>query len=897
MSTTWRIVRVFLSSTFDDMHAEREHLIKVVFPNLRDQLRPHRVELIDVDLRWGVGRDQAENERVLTLSLDQIDESRPFFIALVGSRYGWPMSQFSDELRRKFPWIKPQPPRSLTDLEISHGALNDSAWMSRALFCIRDAAVLETIPEPFRHQSYVETKTSAIRKLAELKQRIEACGYPIERYSCRWSSDAPLRPTRSHGRLVDLDDFGQRVQSWLWFAIRAELKLLAPASEEPLEWMAEEADMHERYRETCRASHVPRAALNRELLAYASSDSDQLCLLTGPAGSGKSAALAHFIRTFRLQHPKALVVGHFIGATPRSTSLRELLGRLCEEMKARLKLALPIPAGTAERLSVFLGLLMGVPSRVRLVLVFDGLERLDPDHDAHTLHWLPERLRAHVKIVAACRDDGSPHPVLSAFGQRNCLRTPMEPLSDEERLQIAQTLPRMPARALGPDRLEELLANPATRNPLFLTVALEELRAGSSGLTVEEWLARLPTPARPGSTEPPALARLFEGLLHRLEEEFDHELVPTTLALLVSARRGLSEQELRDLTADCQLHSELFPLLRWLRPYLWNRGGQLEILSPQFREVIERCYLKKSWGKQTLAGKGSDEELGIRTRLAHYFGSRPVDVRQLEELPWQLAEMRGWESLVSLLSDLPFLSALWGFSEIDVKGYWTRTRSASNLRQPDAYRAVLDDPAGHDEYVAMIATLLQSAQHLGEALVLREYQGESFRKAGNTARLAHSLGSQAALHIARDDYPGAMRVLKQQEEICRQNNDLTGLKGCLGNQAVVLRKRGEYQAALALHKEEEQLCRQMNSSHGVALSLINQAHLLADKMKQPAAALPLAEEAYRLATRHGFNNLAGQIKTRLARIKQKVSDPEQTAPDSQADPSSRLLNWPDSGIG
>ena len=30
----WRNVRIFLSSTFRDMHAERDHLIKVTFPAL-----------------------------------------------------------------------------------------------------------------------------------------------------------------------------------------------------------------------------------------------------------------------------------------------------------------------------------------------------------------------------------------------------------------------------------------------------------------------------------------------------------------------------------------------------------------------------------------------------------------------------------------------------------------------------------------------------------------------------------------------------------------------------------------------------------------------------------------------------------------------------------------------
>lgn len=35
MSSTWQTVRVFISSTFRDMHAERDPLVKVIFPCLR----------------------------------------------------------------------------------------------------------------------------------------------------------------------------------------------------------------------------------------------------------------------------------------------------------------------------------------------------------------------------------------------------------------------------------------------------------------------------------------------------------------------------------------------------------------------------------------------------------------------------------------------------------------------------------------------------------------------------------------------------------------------------------------------------------------------------------------------------------------------------------------------
>lgn len=89
MTHTWKTVRVFISSTFRDMHAERDHLIKVVFPRLRADLEKDRVHLTDIDLRWGVTREQAENDQVLGLCLQLIDRCRPFFVGILGERYGW----------------------------------------------------------------------------------------------------------------------------------------------------------------------------------------------------------------------------------------------------------------------------------------------------------------------------------------------------------------------------------------------------------------------------------------------------------------------------------------------------------------------------------------------------------------------------------------------------------------------------------------------------------------------------------------------------------------------------------------------------------------------------------------------------------------------------------------
>lgn len=68
---------------------------------------------------------------------------------------------------------------------------------------------------------------------------------------------------------------------------------------------------------------------------------------------------------------------------------------------------------------------------------------------------------------------------------------------------------------------------------------------------------------------------------------------------------------------------------------------------------------------------------------------------------------------------------------------------------------------------------------------------------------------------------------------------------------------------MRLLKEQERICRELGRVEWLATSLANQAVLLAQNLGRPRLALPLAEEAYHLATEHGVAALAGQIKPLL----------------------------------
>ena len=82
MSAAWKTLRVFISSTFRDMMEERDELMTHAWPELRRFCRDRHVELVEVDLRWGIAEEQVTRKETLKLCLDEIRACRPFFISL-----------------------------------------------------------------------------------------------------------------------------------------------------------------------------------------------------------------------------------------------------------------------------------------------------------------------------------------------------------------------------------------------------------------------------------------------------------------------------------------------------------------------------------------------------------------------------------------------------------------------------------------------------------------------------------------------------------------------------------------------------------------------------------------------------------------------------------------------
>jgi len=63
MAVQWENVCVFISSAFNDMHAERDSKVKQVFPQLQEWCERRKLRLVDVDLRWGMIEQYATQNR------------------------------------------------------------------------------------------------------------------------------------------------------------------------------------------------------------------------------------------------------------------------------------------------------------------------------------------------------------------------------------------------------------------------------------------------------------------------------------------------------------------------------------------------------------------------------------------------------------------------------------------------------------------------------------------------------------------------------------------------------------------------------------------------------------------------------------------------------------------
>ena len=125
--------------------------------------------------------------------------TNPFFVNLLGSRYGWipTEAEVPDAVFNQYDWVTDV---SITHMEILHGALR--SHNPNAIFCLRDASVLRDIPATFQSH-FVDSDPLAAAQLERLKAEIEERFAPskqVARYSATVrGTDTSLGKTAAGG--------------------------------------------------------------------------------------------------------------------------------------------------------------------------------------------------------------------------------------------------------------------------------------------------------------------------------------------------------------------------------------------------------------------------------------------------------------------------------------------------------------------------------------------------------------------------------------------------------------------------------------------------------------------------------------------------------------------------
>ena len=616
MTIQSRLVRVFLSSTFRDFAEERDLLVRKVFPELRRKCRERQVELVDVDLRWGITEEEAQQGKVLPICLAEIDRSRPFFMGFIGERYGWVPApeQFDPAIVQEQPWLEEhRGGKSVTELEMLHGVLNNPAMEDRAFFYFRDAAYSNS-----KGGAYLSESEEDKVKLEALKDRIRKRGYPVvENYP---SPEA----------------LAERVKKDLWRLIDEAF----PDKEVP-DALTQERMRHEQFAASRLGLYLGGEGYFAALDAAMSAEPCRPVLVTGASGGGKSALLANWMERFSKQNPEAFVLFHFLAVGVDAAHPVGLTTRLLKEISRFTGEELVLegdPRKALHMLSPWLekaGAFAKENGKI-FILVVDALDKLS---DARNLDWWPRKLPDGVRLVVSCLDG----EVLEAARIRmDWSEVKVSPLCADDRSKFIEDYFGKYRKSLPADQKALVLEHPLSGNPLFLRTLLEELRVFG---VHEELRGRL---AHYLACE--TVDDLFERVLERVESDNTPESVRAVLEVLWAAKESFAEDELLEVTS---LPPAVWaPIHIALDESLIGAGGRLAFSHDYLRKAVEYRYLAEEKDRKRIRKKLAEfcaSAMGSgRKELSPYISRHAVE---------HFLEVEDWDNSTAALSDLEFIEA------------------------------------------------------------------------------------------------------------------------------------------------------------------------------------------------------------------------------------------------
>ena len=641
-SATSRQIRVFLSSTFRDFMEERDLLVKQVFPSLRRRAQERGVEVVDVDLRWGVTQEESEQGKVIGICLAEIERCRPYFIGMLGERYGWTpgKTDYPDELfeKEQLGWIRDhQGNASVTELEILHGVLNDKEMAGRAFFYFRDPAWSRAQSEP----GFVCDTTEEEAKLASLKNRIRKSGFLV-------AEDLP-----------DPKAIADQIEADLWVLIEELYPDLDTADA-----LEREERKHASYRQSRIGVYLGDAYVRQ--LAGLIQANEKKILITGESGFGKSALIANWMAAHQASQPEDVLFAHHLGCSNDANAIRPLLARMLDTASRLLveheliREPIKVPQDWWEMTAKLAETLQDLSrwckaTGQRWIWVLDGLDRLDAE-DQQALPWLPLLIPYGVYVVISALDC-SARMILQ---ERQFHTLEIGLLKHQEQVALIDQFLQRYTKKLTSECREQILSCEQARSPLFLKVLLEELRQCGRYETLKEQIEGYIRPNADGGL---GVDDLYERVLERLENDFGREEVRQVMTALWASRAGLSECELLGITGLTPL--QWAPIDLALEKSFSLNENQVVFDHGFLRKAVHDRYLSSDMSKRN----------SYCANAKYFFDHGPYNDRTYKELPWNWIHACDWQSMWYLFSCPRFLIATYNScGEADVAELWRASK-------------------------------------------------------------------------------------------------------------------------------------------------------------------------------------------------------------------------------
>jgi|GEM_PF-1135984 len=639
MNKLKREVRIFISSTFNDMMGEREHLMKVVFPELRRRCRARFVEVTEIDLRWGISEEDSSNGKVIEICLHEIDKSRPYFIGILGNRYGWIPSTETFEKQKfileKYPWAQQDIEQgvSITEMEIQYGVLRNHKMDGNAFFYFKSN-------EPSDSED-----GKPAEKLRKLKDRIKNDGnYPVRMYT-------------------GIEMLGSFILDDLWRQISADFPEEDIPDAHGLEKLLQ-AGFRESH-STFFTDYINLKHETEQLLT-----ARQHVLVYSGRGMGKSALLAN------VNNPTADTLYFACGISAQSSTPAQLAFYIARELKSSFSISYNIPGKVdhpADLLSAFLN---AVPADNNLLLIIDGADHLITDGESARLHWLPDDLPDHVKVLISSSEESHREILLKkGFGI-----VTLEPLPANAIQAIAVNYLGHFSKKLPLNLLETVSAFPLASYPLILFTLLHELRIFGSHDQLSRHLATFA--GTQNSSD------FFDTFLQRLEADYPDEIynLRQLLSSLALSGNGLTEAEI------VKIHE--IPPIRWSQIYnvldfhLISKGGKISFSNLLLRDAILKRF----------ASSDRDRAIRLEPMLSYFkaaFNRQKKNAspgepdRVLEELPQIALQTNNVELLSQMIGNVPALLVLFEKHNETLPKYLGIVRQHFSI--PDLLTQALED--------------------------------------------------------------------------------------------------------------------------------------------------------------------------------------------------------------